>query len=83
MPDRRERIYEAVEDIDEVPKSKKLSTLEMFGKTGSVLRALWADMPEVSLQGHSPHKVTAKKLSMSELNLCQISPYNMTKVVGS
>lgn len=58
MPDRGERIYEAVEDIDEVPKSKKLSTLEMFGKTGSVLRALWADMPEVGLQGHSPHKVT-------------------------
>lgn len=49
-PDRSERIYEAVEDIDEMPKSKKLSTLELFGKTGSVLRALWAEMPEV---GHT------------------------------
>ena len=48
-PDRSERIYEAVEDIDEMPKSKKLSTLELFGKTGSVLRALWAEMPEVGL----------------------------------
>lgn len=60
MPDRGERIYEAVEDIDEVPKSKKLSTLEMFGKTGSVLRALWADMPEVKESGAlanvSPHE---------------------------
>ena len=26
---------------------KKLSTLEMFGKKGTVLRALWAEMPEV------------------------------------
>lgn len=83
MPDRGERIYEAVEDIDEVPKSKKLSTLEMFGKTGSVLRALWADMPEVGLQGHSPHKVTTKKHSMNELNMSQITPNNMRKVVGS
>ncbi|XP_078337399.1 uncharacterized protein LOC111137825 isoform X4 [Crassostrea virginica] len=50
-PDRSERIYEAVEDIDEMPKSKKLSTLELFGKTGSVLRALWAEMPEVKESG--------------------------------
>ncbi|XP_062571518.1 uncharacterized protein LOC134233571 isoform X1 [Saccostrea cucullata] len=58
-PDRGERIYEAVEDIDEAPK-KKLSTLEMFGKTGSVLRALWAEMPEVKesgvLEKVSPHE---------------------------
>ena len=26
---------------------KKLSTLELFGKKGTVLRALWAEMPEV------------------------------------
>ncbi|XP_055996098.1 serine-rich adhesin for platelets-like isoform X4 [Ostrea edulis] len=59
-PDRGERIYEAVEDIDETPKTKKLSTLEMFGKTGSVLRALWAEMPEVkesgALEKVSPHE---------------------------
>ena len=29
---------------------KKLSTLEMFGKKGTVLRALWAEMPEVNLK---------------------------------
>ena len=28
-------------------KSSKMSTLEMFGKKGTVLRALWAEMPEV------------------------------------
>lgn len=26
-----------------------MSTLEMFGKTGSVLRALWSEMPEVRI----------------------------------
>lgn len=28
-------------------KDNKISTLEMFGKKGTVLRALWAEMPEV------------------------------------
>lgn len=29
---------------------EKISTLEMFGKKGTVLRALWAEMPEVRIR---------------------------------
>ncbi|XP_052083160.1 microtubule-associated protein futsch-like isoform X2 [Mytilus californianus] len=53
-----EGIYEAVDEILEkakgdisVPDKPKMSTLEMFGKTGSVLRALWSEMPEVKESG--------------------------------
>ncbi|KAK3096874.1 hypothetical protein FSP39_004312 [Pinctada imbricata] len=50
-------IYEVLPDIEELEESNskpdrpKLSTLEMFGKTGSVLRALWCEMPEVKESG--------------------------------
>ena len=55
-----EVIYEAVDDIlelarennqcdESVQEKPKMSTLEMFGKTGSVLRALWGEMPEVRI----------------------------------
>ncbi|XP_071147231.1 uncharacterized protein [Mytilus edulis] len=53
-----EGIYEAVDEILEkakgdqsMPDKPKMSTLEMFGKTGSVLRALWSEMPEVKESG--------------------------------
>lgn len=55
-----EKVYEDLSDFSSVstPSSptegsvedktlKKISTLEMFGKKGTVLRALWAEMPEV------------------------------------
>ena len=54
-----EKVYEDLSDFssgstpsevegttDEKPQSR-ISTLEMFGKKGTVLRALWAEMPEV------------------------------------
>lgn len=50
-----ESIYEAVDELLEKvrennqDKPMKMSTLEMFGKTGSVLRALWSEMPEVRI----------------------------------
>lgn len=60
-----ERIYEAVDEMfekvkagldvdsktDNTSPSKTVSTLELFGKTGSVLRALWSEMPEVRFEG--------------------------------
>ncbi|KAJ8320044.1 hypothetical protein KUTeg_001631 [Tegillarca granosa] len=60
-----ERIYEAVDEMfekvkaglevdsktDNISPSKTVSTLELFGKTGSVLRALWSEMPEVKESG--------------------------------
>ena len=50
-----DKIYEHLSNLssgsspteDEAPK--KISTLEMFGKSGTVLRALWAEMPEVDM----------------------------------
>ncbi|XP_053378788.1 uncharacterized protein LOC123528066 isoform X3 [Mercenaria mercenaria] len=57
-------------DMDRKPeedsKAKKISTLEMFGKKGTVLRTLWAEMPEVKSSGVldtiTPHE---KKLQES------------------
>lgn len=43
-------------------KTNKISTLEMFGKKGTVLRALWAEMPEVC-------KYCNVLLNLKELNM--------------
>lgn len=40
----------ADEDSSKVKDKEKISTLEMFGKKGTVLRALWAEMPEVRIR---------------------------------
>lgn len=50
----KDRIYEDLDAVtqsksDEESRKNKMSTLEMFGKTGSVMRALWSEMPEVRL----------------------------------
>ncbi|XP_069120774.1 uncharacterized protein [Argopecten irradians] len=52
-----ERIYEALDDVIESPAETKAdrvktSTLEMFTKkTGTAMRALWCEMPEVKESG--------------------------------
>ncbi|XP_060066680.1 uncharacterized protein LOC132546964 [Ylistrum balloti] len=52
-----ERIYEALDDVIETPTETKVdrvkaSTLEMFTKkSGTAMRALWCEMPEVKESG--------------------------------
>ncbi|KAL5014745.1 hypothetical protein ScPMuIL_009015 [Solemya velum] len=62
-----DRLYEDLNDLmgdtseETVEEGNKgrLSTLEMFGKSGAVLRALWSEMPETSSCRKKPEFVEA------------------------